>query len=429
MACRNTPVTTLTLLISSISTLVLYERYMEPRITANALHSSAYTGRSFFSLLLRSFPFHVIPLGVLGVSKTDIACAFYVLFRCRLLEQRWGSSYFLSFLCHASLLGAVALHMLLPPASLYADQLAAVLGDSSSSRHLLGIKFFRVLASVMGNGGEGLRTLCAAASIVPLAALTTRYMREIPALRRMVRLWGGDSGATSHAGGSDAAAAEDDGAYYFTEKSLIVVALAKLVVFPNTLLAEMDGNTKRRLMLHLTNTNARNAYYDTSNFVSSIDFSRLHVSLLLRLVLCLVGVFFGFASTRNKFISQSIGKFSKHVCRFLLNALAPFTSVVLFAGPTNTIEHVLPPHYQDNNNNNINAQRGDHHFNGNNNNHVDNIGGHRRNHEAAQGNVDMGAVQQIEELQLPGVSREAIIEALRLVQGDVNAAVQHLLAN
>lgn len=142
-----------------------------------------------------------------------------------------------------------------------------------------------------------LRVASAGGLLVPLVALATRYTKEIPSLNRL--------------------SLPGLGRFTITEKAMYIVPLVKLVLLPEV---ELVAQThKRRAVL-------------------------VDIGVWTRLLLALIGLLFGIASTRSTWLSWWLNTFSHYVCRPLINVLRPLLTFMF--GATNVVEHAVPKHMQ-----------------------------------------------------------------------------------
>ncbi|CCW62570.1 unnamed protein product [Phytomonas sp. EM1] len=201
MVLDHAPVTGLTLLFMTISTKINHERYKPVNghvpfpLALRGLNQPGVSTLACIFAYARHLAVEVAPFGVLGTSLQDILLATSVIVQMRVLERRWGPSYFLSFLLSSSAIGVAALHLLVTE-STYGERMPL----------------------------ESLRLLSAGASLVTFAGLATRYLHEIP-LRSdfCIRVPG-----TSMA---------------FTEKATFVLPLLKLILAPD---GELQSPSHRR---------------------------------------------------------------------------------------------------------------------------------------------------------------------------------------
>lgn len=421
MVLEHAPVTGLTLLFSSIMTAVVPDRYANraealrrgwrpnasasARVTAATITGSHHGGGTSERLAtsngggllswrrsLGQWLWEAPPLGPLGGGHNlwDVVLASSIVHQARALERRWGSMSFLSFLLTSSSVGVALMH--------------ALVSDTTSSSH----------------GGvltiEGVYVLSAGASLVPLTALVTRYLYEVPALSRLRLPIPGTSITLT------------------TDHVTLLGPLLKLVLVPATVLEH--GTHRRPAVI-------------------------VDIGLCTRLLLLLVGTLFGLLSARPSWLSWWLAFFGRRVCRPLLNLLQPVLSPVF--GPTTCTVHVLRRHLQSGTSNHVDPGL----YGAGVSTHRQQEGGrisvgsltedatptedwqrmrmrasaapqrpgmgqssgrgtHAREEMASTSVVSADALSRVLEMGLP-VSREDIIEALQVTAGDVAGAVHLLL--
>ena len=266
MILEGAPVTGLTLLISTVSSAMVrgqFTRYRTAAFAASTPQAPLSNYTLFKRLLLES-----LPIGPLGFSLFDVCLAIHLLYQFRTLERRWGSNTFLAFLLSSSALGVGATQWLV---------------TESSTRQL---------------SLDAVRIFSAVGVLVPLTALLTRYVREVPSLHVLVKRVPGTSIAV-------------------TEKALVLLPLMKLVLNPNT---RIDRQTYRRAAV-------------------VVD-----VGLWTRLLCTLIGFLFATFSTRSFTLRWWLVLFTKYVCRPLLRFLRPLTEILF--GASFTVDHATPRHRQ-----------------------------------------------------------------------------------
>ncbi|KAK7195581.1 hypothetical protein NESM_000486700 [Novymonas esmeraldas] len=266
MILEGAPVTGLTVFISTVSAAMVAGQYSRYRSMAFAAGTTAAPLTTF--TLLKRLALESVPLGPLGNSAMDIVLAVNLLYQCRTLERRWGSNSFLAFLLSAAMLGVCSVQLLI---------------TESGSKHL---------------SLDAVRIFSAAGTLVPLAALLTRYVREVPSR-------------------STLAVPIPGTAFSISEKALVLLPLLKLVLSPST---QLQPQTFRR---------------------AAVD---VDVGVWTRLWLALIGTIFAMLSTRSAVVQWWLMTFSRHVCRPLLRFLRPLTDAVF--GPTFTVDHAKPRHAQ-----------------------------------------------------------------------------------
>ncbi|KPA79239.1 putative mitochondrial hypothetical protein [Leptomonas pyrrhocoris] len=266
MVLEGAPVTGLTLIISTVSSAMVrgqYTRYRNAAFAAASPLSPHSTSTAVKRLLLQS-----IPIGPLGFSAFDVCLAVSLAYQFRTLERRWGSNPFLGFLLTASAFGVCATQLFVT--------------DSGTPQLSL----------------DAVRILSAVGTLVPLAALLTRYVREVPSLHIIMHRLPGTHLAV-------------------TEKALVLLPFLKLVLNPVT---QVDAQTYRRAAV-------------------IVD-----VGLWTRLLCTLIGVLFAIFSTRSTALRWWLVLFTKYVCRPLLRFLRPLTEILF--GASFTVDHAKPRHRQ-----------------------------------------------------------------------------------
>lgn len=387
--------TGLTLLISSVSSAMVrgqFTRHRSAAFAAGTATAPLTTYTIVKRLLLES-----LPIGPLGFSVLDVLLAVDLLYQFRTLERRWGANSFLAFLLTSSALGVWATQFLV---------------TESGTRQL----------SV-----DAVRIFSAVGTLVPLSALLTRYLREVPSLHVLLPRLPGTRLAV-------------------TEKALVLLPLLKLILSPAT---QIDIQTYRRAAV-------------------VVD-----VGLWTRLLCALLGVLFATFSTRSALLKCWLVYFSRYVCRPLLRFLRPLTEILFgaaFTADHAKPRHRQPPHPQQSGlDGGFGGAEGDFHFDGSGNggerggvvddgryvvesltggdNTLQEVRARMRARRHAQGRggpasaaappprrspqedaARASAVASIEALGLP-VSRDQIAAALDMTDGNVETAVHVLLGN
>jgi hypothetical protein len=270
MILEGAPVTGLTLLISAVSSAMVRRLFTSYRSAAFAA-ASPLAPHSTYTIVKRLL-LESLPIGPLGFSAFDVFLAIDLLYQFRTLERRWGSNSFLAFMLTSSALGVCA---------------AQLLVTESGTRQL----------SV-----DAVRIFSAVGTLVPLSAMLTRYLHEVPSLYVILH----------HIPGTGLA---------ITEKTLVLLPLVKLVLNPTT---QIDIQTYRRAAV-------------------VVD-----VGMWTRLLCTLLGVVFATFSTRSLTLRWWLAVFAKYVCRFLLRFLRPLTEILF--GVSFTADHAKPRYRQPHNN-------------------------------------------------------------------------------
>ncbi|KAG5477815.1 hypothetical protein LSCM1_05117 [Leishmania martiniquensis] len=278
MILEGAPVTGLTLLISTVSSTMVRGQYTRYRGTAFAADTLAapLAGFTFTRrLLLQS-----IPIGPLGISVMDIFLTINLLYQFRTLERRWGSNSFMAFLFSSAMLGVCAVQLFI---------------TESGSKQL----------SI-----DAVRILSAAGTIVPLSALLTCYLREVPSRSTLAMRIPGTNLTIS-------------------EKAVALLPLLKLLLTPST---QLQAQTFRRAAVEVD------------------------VGVWTRLWFALIGTVFALMSTRSGVVRWWLTVFTRYVCRPLLRFLRPLTDVLF--GPSFTVDHAKPRSAQHQQGGNGNFQLG-----------------------------------------------------------------------
>ncbi|CBZ34553.1 hypothetical protein, conserved [Leishmania donovani] len=262
MILEGAPVTGLTLLISTVSSTMVrgqYTRYRNMAFAPDTLAAPLTCFALAKRLLLQS-----IPIGPLGISAMDIFLAINLLYQFRTLERRWGSNTYMAFLFTSAVLGVCTVQLFV---------------TESGSKQL----------SI-----DAVRILSAAGTIVPLAALLTCYLREVPSRSTLAMRIPGTN-------------------LIISEKALTLLPLMKLVLSPST---QLQAQTFRRAAVEAD------------------------VGVWTRLWLALVGAIFAVMSTRSHVVRWWLTVFTRYICRPLLRFLRPLTDVLF--GPSFTVDHAKP---------------------------------------------------------------------------------------
>ncbi|KAG5500809.1 hypothetical protein JIQ42_04834 [Leishmania sp. Namibia] len=262
MILEGAPVTGLTLLISTVSSTMVrgqYTRYRNMVFAADTLATPLASFTFAKRLLLQC-----IPIGPLGISAVDIFLAINLLYQFRTLERRWGSNSYMAFLLSSAMLGVCAVQLFI---------------TESGSKQL----------SV-----DAVRILSAAGTIVPLSALLTCHLREVPSRSALaVRIPGTN--------------------LTVSEKALALLPLLKLLLTPSS---QLQAQTFRRAAVEVD------------------------VGVWSRLWFALIGAIFAMMSTRSGVVRWWLTVFTRYVCRPLLRFLRPLTDVLF--GPSFTVDHAKP---------------------------------------------------------------------------------------
>ncbi|KPI89200.1 hypothetical protein ABL78_1693 [Leptomonas seymouri] len=264
MILEGAPVTGLTLIISAVSSAMVRGQFTRYRSAAFATATPLVPSSTW--TIVKRLMLESIPIGPLGFSVFDICLAMNLLYQFRTLERRWGSNSFLAFLLTSSALGVCTTQFLV---------------TESGTRQL---------------SLDAVRILSAAGTLVPLAALLTRYLREVPSLHIVIQRVP-VVGVT------------------VSEKLIVVLPLLKLLLNPETQIA--------------TQTSRRAAVI-------------VDVGLWTRLLCTLVGFLFAIFSTRTTALRWWLVLFTKYACRPLLCFLRPLTEI-LFGAPY-AVDHAKPRH-------------------------------------------------------------------------------------
>lgn len=262
MILEGAPVTGLTLLISTASSTMVRGQYTRYRSMAFAPDTLAAPLTCFAlakRLLLQS-----IPIGPLGISVVDIVLAINLLYQFRTLERRWGSNTYMAFLFTSAVLGVCA------------------------------VQFFVTESGSKQLSIDAVRILSAAGTIVPLSALLTCYLREVPSRSTLAMRIPGTN-------------------FTISEKALTLLPLIKLVLSPST---QLQAQTFRRAAVEVD------------------------VGVWTRLWFALIGAIFAIMSTRSRAVRWWLTAFTRYICRPLLRFLRPLTDVLF--GPLFTVDHAKP---------------------------------------------------------------------------------------
>lgn len=307
MVLEHAPVTGLALLFSSISAAITSDKYNRPphRVslrrtdTAAATKAAALLSQTSTLTRWRRMCIESIPFGGLGATVEDMILAAGILVQMRSLERRWGSASFLSFLLHAAGAGVCVLHLLSgPPTSETGGLLDVFIPADGSNGLATGGRGPTALFFTQ----EAVRVLTGAASLVPLTALVVRYMTDIP--------------SSSARGGRGLRIPGTS--VVLTERVTFVLPLLKLILAPNGVL---QPPTHKR------------------------DGIMVSVGLWTRLLLALVGLLFGLASTRSPWLRWWLHLVAEKVCKPVLNAVRPVLLTPIF-GSQKVVTHAVPPHIQ-----------------------------------------------------------------------------------
>ncbi|KAG5503503.1 hypothetical protein JKF63_05642 [Porcisia hertigi] len=278
MILEGAPVTGLTLLISTVSSAMVRGQYTRYRNLAFPPGTPAAPLTSF-TLAKRLF-LESIPIGSLGISAMDILLAVNLLYQFRTLERRWGSNSYMAFVFSSAILGVCAVQLFI---------------TESGSKHL----------SV-----DAVRILSAAGILVPLSALLTRYLREMPSRSTLAMRIPGTNLSIS-------------------DKALALLPLSKLVLSPST---QLQAQTFRRAAVEVD------------------------VGVWTRLWFVVFGALFAILSTHSIVVQWWLAVFTRYVCRPLLRFLQPVTDVLF--GRSFTVDHAKPRSTQQRSSGNMSLQAG-----------------------------------------------------------------------
>ncbi|KAH8616954.1 UBA TS N domain [Trypanosoma vivax] len=356
MVLEHAPVTGILLGLSFLSSIRTTQ--------SNVAHQFAQTSLDLKTTLMR-LPLLSLPFGAIGISLTDVACTMLVLFQMRTLERRWGSPPFLTFVVTAVLAGSVLLCVLV-----------------TESRPPLTVDQLRILSS----GG----------SIVPLAALSARFVIEVPSLHQWTTpfAWRVPTGRLP-----------------------LLLPLARLVICPST---EFFIRTQRQRIVHAD------------------------IGLKPRLVLAIVGILLGITSSKSRLLSWWFDSVTRFISRPLFNIAKPVLRMLFTTDSTaelslpeesNGVRNTLGGRYTVDNL--VGAQTIQNPWLGENrrpNERSFASGGHRRRRQGPNEGEQVGDVRITDELVTQilelgmGFDVDTIHSALAAANGNVNAAVDILMS-
>lgn len=264
---RHAPVTTACLGIVVVTTTALSHSLL-----ATLLHS----GPGVVASLLIHVPLSMFPVFPYAPSGWTFVCLLLFLFHCRQLERQWGSPRMFTFISVMSLIGRLAAQLV-------------VSGSSASA--------------------NATRAAYLLAALVPLAALMTRHLTDIPAVGRTSLF---------------------SGRLCVSEKIFVLAAAVMVVVFSP----------------------------DPPAFLHERHAARVqHVSVWSRALLAASGVLLGYLTRGGRFerarrdrvstslAAQFFNAITNNISRPIVrNVLAPLMSPL--AGPATCAEQCLPPRLQ-----------------------------------------------------------------------------------
>lgn len=330
MVLDHAPVTGLTVLVASLTAAITGDRYTRPphRVSAAVAAAAAANGGTSLSspsssgfANARRRLLESIPIGGLGAAMEDMALTVGLLLQARWLERRWGSNTYLAFLLTGAATGVAATHMLWGIAG-HGDFIAANGLHGEGQRTTT---FFTA---------EAVRVLTGAASLVPLTALVTRYLMEIPSSPPSPQ----PPLSTPNRGG--------EGVCPLLSPLLdsrtgapIAATLPSVFCVPGTALSLADAATLLLPLLKLIlfpNGTLQQPTHKRDGVVVS-------VGAWTRVLLALIGVVFGLASARARWLRWWIAALAEWGCGPLLSAVRPFLLSPIFGSPT-VATHAVPPH-------------------------------------------------------------------------------------